>query len=89
MTIERVSLVDQIEISRNNCTNVRIAKLLVEDGKEISSAWHRTVLTADSDILGTMQGVNEHLLELGEAPVSDGDIERVRQFEELRRTLSA
>lgn len=75
--IVRKTVVDQIEVTRYNTVQVRMAKLLVDGDDEIHSAWHRTVIPFDIDPRAQMEEVNRHLAELGEAQVSGEDIDKV------------
>jgi hypothetical protein len=76
MTIERVTELDQVEV-RANRVQVRIALLLVEDGKKLSRKWHRTVVEAGTDALAQMVECNKHLIMMGELPVSESDVLKV------------
>lgn len=68
--IERKSVLDQVEISRSGVVNVRLALLLVEDGKEIDCKYHRTTIEAGIDPVLQMDFVNKHLEQMGNAQLS-------------------
>lgn len=48
--IERKTVIDQIEIARGGTIYIRFALLLVEDGNELSSQWHRTAIAPGGDV---------------------------------------
>lgn len=83
--ITRKTIVDQIEITRDNTVQVRLAKILEEDGREINSAWHRTAIGPGIAARDQMEEVNRHLVEMGEAEVSQADIDKVAAFVALAR----
>lgn len=68
--IERKSVIDQIEVTRTGGVQVRIAKLLVDDGEELKCEWHRVALPPDANVEATMAAVNQHLVTMGEAPLA-------------------
>ena len=45
MSLEKVVLIDKIEAIENGCIQVRQVTRIMEDGKELSSSYHRWVLT--------------------------------------------
>ena len=45
--------------------------MVLEDGEEISSAWHRTSIPPGADPVAQMAAVNEHLKLINKAPVAD------------------
>jgi hypothetical protein len=49
MALEKIEIVDLIEIVENNCIQVRTKTAIREDGKEISSAFHRHVVVPGAD----------------------------------------
>jgi hypothetical protein len=56
--IEKKTIVDQIEVTRSGHVQVRLALLLVEDGVEISSRWHRVVVEPGGDVDAAIAAVN-------------------------------
>ncbi len=81
MAIERKTVVDQIEITRDGTVRVRLGLLLVEDGKEIDCRWHRASVDENTDIDATFNMVNEHLQQqLGCKPVEVEDVDRIKQY---------
>ncbi len=90
MAIERKSIVDQIEITRGNVLQVRIALLLVdtETGVEVSSKWHRTSVELDGSPVAQMAAVNVHLNQMGEALIAQGDIDKVKLYHATMVTMA-
>jgi hypothetical protein len=49
MALEKVVLVDRIEVVENGCVQVRTKTAIMEDGKQISSTFHRHVVSPGDD----------------------------------------
>ena len=49
MALEKVVIVDRIEVLENGCVQVRTAARIVEDGKIISQSFHRHVVAPGDD----------------------------------------
>lgn len=49
MSLEKVTVVDRIEVLENGCVQVRTKTAIMEDGKQISSTFHRHVVTPGDD----------------------------------------
>jgi hypothetical protein len=47
--LEKVTSVDLIEVVENGCVQVRTKTAILEDGKEISSKFHRHVVAPGAD----------------------------------------
>lgn len=47
--LEKVITVDRIEAVENGCVQVRTKTVIVEDGKQISSTFHRHVIAPGDD----------------------------------------
>lgn len=86
--IERQSVVDQIEITRNGDVQVRLALQLVDGDVVHSFKWHRTVVKAGTSAQLQMDAVNDHLVLIDEAQVSQADIDRVKAFCDLSATYA-
>lgn len=41
MALEKITVLDQIEVLENGCVQVRTKTAIMEDGKQISGAYHR------------------------------------------------
>lgn len=50
--LEKILVVDQIEISRDGTLQIREANLIMEDGEEIAKTYHRYVLIPGADLAG-------------------------------------
>ena len=49
MALEKVTSVDLIEVLENGCVQVRTKTAILEDGKQISSTFHRHVVVPGDD----------------------------------------
>ena len=49
MALEKVISVDLIEVVENGCIQVRTKTAIVEDGKQVSGAFHRHVVAPGAD----------------------------------------
>ena len=49
MALEKIEVVDRIEVVENGCVQVRTKTSIQEDGKEISSTFHRHVVAPGDD----------------------------------------
>lgn len=52
MSLEKVSIVDKIEIVENGSVQVRTRVSILEDGKQISGTYHRHVVAPGDDYSG-------------------------------------
>ncbi len=52
MALEKVQVVDRIEVVENGCVQVRTKTAIMEDGKQISSTFHRHVVAPGDDYSG-------------------------------------
>jgi hypothetical protein len=50
--LEKIEIVDRIEVIENGCVQVRIRTTIVEDGKQISGTYHRHVVAPGDDYSG-------------------------------------
>ena len=44
MALEKIQVIDRIEVIENGCVQVRTKTAIMEDGKQISSTFHRHVV---------------------------------------------
>lgn len=51
MALEKQSTIDKIEVVENGIIQVREVTRILEDGKELSSSFHRWTLTPGQDVL--------------------------------------
>ena len=49
MALEKVVIVDRIEVIENGCVQVRTRTSILEDGKHISGSYHRHVVAPGDD----------------------------------------
>jgi hypothetical protein len=50
--LEKVQIVDRIEVLENGCVQVRTKTAIMEDGKQISGTFHRHVVAPGDDYSG-------------------------------------
>ena len=49
MALEKIEVVDRIEVVENGCVQVRTATRIMEDGKQISGSFHRHIVAPGDD----------------------------------------
>ena len=49
MSIEKITVVDRIEVLENGCVQVRTRTSILEDNKQISGSFHRHVVAPGDD----------------------------------------
>ena len=49
MALEKIQIVDRIEVIENGCVQVRTKTAIMEDGKQISGNFHRHVIAPGDD----------------------------------------
>ena len=49
MALEKIEIVDLVEVVENGCVQVRTKTAILEDGKQISSTFHRHVVAPGAD----------------------------------------
>jgi hypothetical protein len=47
--LEKVTVVDKVEVLENGCVQVRTATRIMEDGKQISGTFHRHIVAPGND----------------------------------------
>ena len=52
MALEKVEIVDRIEVVENGCVQVRTRTSILEDGNQISGTFHRHVVCPGDDYSG-------------------------------------
>ena len=52
MALEKVQIVDRVEVLENGCVQVRTKTAIMEDGKQISGNFHRHVVAPGDDYSG-------------------------------------
>lgn len=87
--IERKTVLEQPELHRSGVLGIKIAKLLVENGVEISCEWHRTPIPGDVDPQAQMNAVNEHLVSMVLPAIPQSEIDFVIQCHEMLKQRMA
>ena len=77
MAITRRTSLNQIEVLENHIIQVRLGKLIEEDGVMLNTRWHRTLINPGEDAQLQMEAVNEHLVLMGEVPLPQEEIDRI------------
>lgn len=81
------TVIEQIEIKpETGHVLLRLHKRLMDGDAVVSSGNHRVALEPDTDIDACADAVNNHLLQMGEAPVSAYEWEQVKEYAALART---
>lgn len=75
--IEKKTVIDRIEITRDGSVQIRFGLLLVEDGVEIGSSWHRTLVEPGGDAEAQIAAVNADIISRPELKAAPVDVERV------------
>ncbi len=88
MALERRTIVNQIEVNEFGTVQVRFAIQIVDGDNVIHSRWHRTAVDLTGDVDQQLAAVNAHMDEMGEARVSDKDIDRIKRFHDLSVELN-
>ena len=84
--IEKKTVIDQTEITRSGCIQIRFGLLLIEDGKEIDCKWHRTIVEPGGNVDAQIAAVNAHLQLMGKAAVDAAEVGLVRSVAGLVHT---
>lgn len=48
--LEKKTIIDQIEVTRNGTIGIRLALQVLEDGEELSKTWHRVSIEPGMDV---------------------------------------
>lgn len=81
--ITRRTVVDRIELCRDGSTQIRFALLLEEDGVEIDSKWHRTVVPPGGNVDAQIAAVDAHLQVMGHPPIETDLLNDVKAIADL------
>lgn len=77
--MKKISIVDQIEVTRDGHVQVRMLKQIVDnDGTILSSGNHRCLIEVGSDTEQMLAAVNSNLVALNCAPITSEEWDRVR-----------
>jgi hypothetical protein len=80
MSIEKRTAFSQLTIQPDGVLQLRFDKQIVEDGNVLSSSFHRTVVEPGGDLEAQIALVNEHLKEMGCAPVGPEVVDRISRI---------
>lgn len=77
--IEKKTILNRGEIDfETNIIGVRLAKIIVEDGVELSREWHRTSIEPGADIDSQLIAINAHLASMNNAEIDTTEIDRLK-----------
>jgi hypothetical protein len=80
------TIVDQIEITRTGHIGIRFRKEVVEDGRALSSDFHRTGIEIGGDIDAQMSAVNADLQSKGWPAVDPAEYAEVKEYAKIKWT---
>jgi hypothetical protein len=86
MPIEKQTIIDQIEVTRNGTIQVRFGLLLVEDGKEIDCKWHRTTLPPGVDVDAQLAAVDAHMAAMNKGRIDVARLPELKSIVQLVHT---
>ena len=78
MALEKRTILDQIEITRNGTVQIRWAKEIVDGAQLVTSDYHRTAVPPGRDIDAQIDAVSAHLGTMGWPVVQSDDIQRIK-----------
>lgn len=84
--IEKKTVIDQIEITRNGSIQIRFGLLLVEDGKEIACDWLRKVIEPGDNVAASLGVIDAYLQQTGKAAIDTGRISLVKSVAAIAHT---
>lgn len=85
--LEKKTILNRGEIDfETNIIGIRFAKIIVEDGVELSREWHRTSLPPGADIDNLMTAVNNDLARMKQGSVDVSEIDRLKTVAEAFQT---
>lgn len=77
MALERVTMVDKIDLDPVGDMHIRLMLMVVDGDNVVAHRYHRTTVAAGVSVADQFALVNTHLASMGELPVSAADIARV------------
>ena len=81
--IERKTMLDQVELTRNGAVNIRLALCLVEWDVEIHTTYHRAAIDINGDVVEQMGDVVAHLASMGYPPLPESALGLLRSGHQL------
>jgi hypothetical protein len=82
MSLERRTIVDQIELTGDGKVQIRLGLLLIEDGAERERQWHRTTLVEHGDFDVQLNAIAEHLAQMSKPMINAAGIAKIRKVVE-------
>lgn len=76
--IERKTMLDRVELSRDGSVSIRLALMLVENGVELHTQYHRCSIDINGDVVTQMADVVGHLAEQGFPPLPESALGLLR-----------
>lgn len=86
MSIERRTIVEQIEIKRDGVVQVRLAKQIVDGDTVLASEYHRAAFDPGADLDAAIPVVEAHLKQMGDAEVGPAEWARLRRVVAMEHT---
>ena len=83
MSIYKKTIIDQIEVTRNNHVQVRFGLLLMDNNIEIDCKWHRAVIEPGASVKEIITLVNEDIVTRPTIRGAPIDPERVNLLESI------
>ncbi len=71
MSLSKITVLDQVEVTRSGVIHIRLGLLVVDGTEEIACEWHRTSLPPGANLGEQIDAVNAHLCQMNKAPVED------------------
>lgn len=85
MAIERKTILDKIELDRDGNIAIRAGLLLMENGVELSTNWHRTSIPANVAVADHFVHINSHLATKNWPVIGPGVINKISQIAAIVR----
>ena len=86
MSLQRRTIIDQIEIRRDGTVQVRLAKQVVDGEDVLRSEYHRIGVEPGADLESYLPVVNGQLAALREAEVDEAEWDRLRRVISVEHT---
>lgn len=86
MSLDRRTVISQREIAADGTVQVRFEKLIVDGDAVVSRQYHRASFQPGTPVAAQMAAVNAHLVQMGEAPVAESEVESIERIVKLEHT---
>lgn len=84
--MEKRVIVDQIEITNEGHTQVRMCKQVIDAGNVLASEYHRTSVVVGGSVDDQFRAVNDHLASMGWPAVSADEISHIAKLAAVAAT---